>query len=154
MVSVNSRTLLPSLALGIPALAWTLVATVILISALTGYRPLAAPRDLTLSEAAAIRDPLEILRQIRSGADPNKPERVRRDLLKSDEYTMTPLEAAVAVRRLEIFQLLQKHGAVVGVANLPTLLCFAEQERATDIATYVKASEGNEISCAGVHMPW
>ena len=146
------------LALGAPSLVLVAVlALFVLLAVTTGYRPFAAPSDLTLPEAAGLRDLLEIEGQIRRGADPNARAAVRRDIIRSTPMDLTPLEAAVGIRRLDVVQLLVRHGARLDATNLPMLRCFAEREKATDIVEYLEAQApqaATAVACAGMALPW
>jgi hypothetical protein len=137
-------------------IAWLLVSTVLVIAAWVGYTPFMTPADLTLPEAAGVRDHLEILRQIESGVDPNRAERVRSGLVRPGEYVMTPLEAAVASGMLDTVQFLQQLGARVDATTLPGLLCFAKQQGAADIEAYLKQQAPVDFApgCKSVRLPW
>lgn len=143
-------------AVGGTPIAWLLVSAFLVLAAFNGYTPFMIPADLTLSEAAAVRDHLEILRQIESGADPNREQRVRSGLVRPGEYVMTPLEAAVASGTLDTVEFLQNHGARVDETTLPTLVCFAKQQGASDIAAYLSqhAPEDFAPACETVRLPW
>jgi hypothetical protein len=114
------------------------------------------PVDLTLPEAAGVRDHLEILRQIESGVDPNRAERVRSGLVRPGEYVMTPLEAAVASGMLDTVQFLAHHGARVDATTLPDLVCFAKLQGAADIEAYLRQQAPADFAprCESVHLPW
>ena len=135
---------------------WLFVSIALIIAAEMGYTPFMTPADLTLPEAAGVRDHLEILRQIEAGADPNRAERVRSGLVRPGEYVMTPLEAAVASGILDTVQFLQHHGARVDATTLPDLLCFAKLQGAADIEAYLRhqAPAGFVPRCEGVRLPW
>ena len=96
---------------------------------------LAAPADLTLPEAAALRDEAEVLRQIRHGVDPNLAGRVRRGVIRDEEYLLTPLEAATAARHGEVVRLLVGNGAELNDTNVPILFCLAQRSGAADIVS-------------------
>ena len=115
---------------------------------------MAAPRDVTLPEAAALRDRAEILRQIRAGADPNRPARVRPGFVRGTEYVLTPLQAAVAARRLDVVEILVTQGAVINMRNMPGLLCFAERVGAVNVLAYLRARQSTIVNCEGVILPW
>jgi hypothetical protein len=135
---------------------WMIAATTLLIAGFLGYTPFLTPADLTLSEAAAVRDHLEILRQIEAGADPDQPQHVRSNLVRPGAYVMTPLEAAVASGMLDTVQFLQHHGARMDATTLPTLICFANHQGAADIAAYLatQAPAGFAPRCETVRLPW
>ena len=145
-------------ALGGPPLAWIAIVTVfVALAVTTGYLPFAAPGGLTLPEAAGLRDPLAIEGQIRGGADPNARARVRPDIIRSTPLDVTPLEAAVGIRRLDVVQLLVRHGARVDAETFPVLSCFAARERATEIVEYLETrrpAEAAAVDCAAVGLPW
>jgi hypothetical protein len=76
-----------------------------------GDDPLWRPQELTLSEAAMVRDAAEMTRLIRGGADPNRASWVRDELVDSGRgESMTPLEAAIRNDRGEIVALLFREG--------------------------------------------
>jgi hypothetical protein len=131
------------------------VALVVLATA-TGYYPFGAPADLTLSEAAALRDNLEMTRQLRHGADPNRRASVRRDIVRSTPLEMTPLESAVAIRRAEVMELLVRNGARIDATNYPVLRCFAERENAGDVLAYLQQAvpAAPPVDCDGITLPW
>jgi hypothetical protein len=155
MVPLNR---LPVVALAAPGAACLAVLCVALFAAVTvGYRPMAAPLDLTLSEAAALRDHGEILRQVRAGEDPNARRRVRENYLRGTDVQVTPLEAAIAVRRVDVFDLLVALGARVDARTLPELWCFAEQLGAGDVLERLDARSriGRALpDCTAVVTPW
>jgi hypothetical protein len=144
------------LAVSAAPIAWLIVSCALLIAAWTGYTPFMTSADLTLPEAAAVRDHLDVLRQIESGADPNRAERVRAGLVRPGEYVMTPLEAAVASGRIDTVEFLQQHGARVDDATWPSLLCFAQLQGADEIAAYFRKQAPADVvlRCEGVHLPW
>ena len=143
-------------AIAVPPMAWLVLSTALVIAASLGYTPFMTPVDLTLSEAAAARDHLEILRQVESGADPNRAERVRPGLVRPAGYMMTPLEAAVASGRLDTIEFLQQRGARVDATTLPELLCFAKLQGATDIEAYFRQQAPADFAprCESVSLPW
>jgi hypothetical protein len=138
-----------------PALAWLVGAAIVLLASLAGYRALAAPADFTLSEAAALRDGAEVLRQIGAGRDPSARAVVRPGVLSDPEYLITPLEAATAARHTEVVQLLLRRGAVLNDANMVVLFCLAQDTKATGILSILmeQAPPGFDPDCAGVHLP-
>lgn len=146
-----------AVALAAPPLIWIAAAAVLVTIALaTGYRPFSAPDDLTLSEAAALRDELEITRQIRDGADPNRRTSVRADLVRSTPLELTPLEAAVAIRRADVMELLVAQGARIDGDNYPVLRCLAEAQDADEVIDYLNRTVANAppVACDQVMLPW
>ena len=146
----------PAWAIAVTPIAWLVVSTALVIAGWVGYTPFMSPADLTLPEAAAVRDHLEILRQIESGVDPNRAERVRPGLVRAGEYVMTPLEAAVGSGMLDTVQFLKHHGARVDATTLPGLLCFAKLQGAADIEGYLRQEAPTDITprCESVRLPW
>jgi hypothetical protein len=155
------------LAIGLPSLAILILGAGMLLLTMFGVGPLIAP-ELSLPEAALMRDPAEVLRQIRSGVDPNLPLTVRSRFLVGTQVPgrdrrMTPLEAAIGVRREDVVRLLVRNGAAVTSANLPRLSCFAERMGSPEIVAFLQTAVSHPdaaphpdvaIDCAGVATPW
>jgi hypothetical protein len=137
------------LTLAAPAVLLLAAAAWLMGSALGGQQPFAAPEDLTLSEATAIRDEAEVVRQIAAGIDPNTPARIRPGFLSSRESVLTPLETAVTARHVETVYLLLQNGATPDVATLSTLICLAEGSDAPDVASMLRARipAGGVVRC-------
>lgn len=145
------------LALALPALAWIAAATLVMVSTLLGYRALAAPADVTMAEAAVLRDEAELLRQMRHGANPNTAAPVRRGMLSDQDYILTPLEAAIAARHAEVVQLLVENGATLDSQNVPRLLCLARIGDATQIVALLESHSpmrATSVDCSGIRTPW
>ena len=80
--------------------------------ALTTGQPLFWPaQPVTLTEAIGMHDTAEIVRQIALGANPN----IRYDtwdiLKRYQHVSVTPLEAAVATREQNLFEMIVAHGS-------------------------------------------
>ena len=153
----ENRLALLEAALALPALAWMAVGAVLLVATLFGYRALAAPADLTMAEVAVVRDEAELLRQIRHGAAPNVQTTIRRGMLSDQDYFMTPLEAALAGRHVETFQLLVENGATLTSRNFSRLTCLARLSEATDIVAFLERHsppDAGAVECTGVRLPW
>ena len=142
-------------ALVAPAVVVVSASAILAAAGFAGYMPLTAPPDLTLSEAAAIRDEAEVVRRIDEGANPNGSALVRRGMLSDGDYLLTPLEAAAASRHVEIVRLLLREGAEVNGANFQTLYCLAQEVHADDIVVLLKehTPAGSLSSCEGVRLP-
>lgn len=138
-----------------PAAAWFTGAAAIVLASVAGFPALAVPADLTLAEAAAIRDEAEVLKRIRSGADPNVPALVRRGIISDPEYLLTPLEAATAAGHVEVVRLLVANGAALNARNFPVLYCLAQTKEAADIVAVLKehAPPGAIFNCDNVRLP-
>lgn len=110
--------------------------------------------SLTLSEAAALRDAGEVVRQIASGADPNAAYPLRPGVLAAS--SLTPLEAAVGARRAEMVQLLAVHGARVDAEGWRRLHCFALRTGAADVVLTLDgfSPAAAPRSCEGISTPF
>lgn len=145
------------IAIALPALAWIAVATALLVATFFGYRALAAPADLTMSEAAALRDEAELLRQLRHRGDPDAEGTIRRGILSDQDYILTPLEAAIAARHVEVVKLLVENGTRLEADNFPRLLCLARLNDATDIVAFLdthRPPRAAALDCSGIRLPW
>jgi hypothetical protein len=134
-----------------PALFVAASAT-ILVMALLGYQPLWNPgADLTLVEAAYHTDRAAVSRLIDRGADPNAPGPV---IVENRRTIMTPLEAAVIGRDLELMQLLVRRGAVVNDSNRQDLACLASESGDRSIVNYFQGSlESDATACDEISRP-
>jgi hypothetical protein len=143
-------------ALAAPAAVWLIVVAALVVSGLLSYRPLMTPADLTLPEAAATRDHLEILRQVRAGADVNAPARVRGGLVRPGEYVLSPLQAAVASGQVDTVQFLQHHGARMDATTVAGLICLATLQEDEEMAAYLReqAPPALALDCDNVRLPW
>lgn len=121
----------PAILLALASLAWT-------AGGLAGGG-LWPARDETLSEAAATRNKAEAARLIAMGEDPNRPARVRKGLLPGDESrVVTPIEAAVAVRRPDMVQMLLDYGASLDAGQIRDLRCFSERLEDSDLRVFLE----------------
>lgn len=147
---------MPGQALVAAPMAWVLVATAFLIAGWAGYSPFLTPADLTLPEAAATRDHLEILRQLRAGVDINEAGRVRAGLVRPSEYVMTPLEAAVASGQVDTVEFLQHHGARMDATTVAGLICLATLQENREMSAYLKehAPPALALDCDHARLPW
>jgi hypothetical protein len=107
--------------------------------------------QMTLSEAAGIGNAGEVVRLITAERhDPNLAWPVREGILGPAEI-VTPLEAAVAVRRTELVPVLVRHGAAVprsGPARV-ALVCRAVAAAAAPemVEMLTKMTGGSSVSC-------
>lgn len=109
---------------------------------------------LTLAEAAALRDAGMVARLIDRGQDPNRRSFVRGGIF-SDAVYLTPLEAAVGARRLDIVELLLQSGANADGETRGALVCLALRVRANDIVDFLRATGWTPLpDCERVKMPW
>ena len=118
-----------------PLLLTFLASAWIVLGWAAGASPFWPDPQMTLSEAAGIGNAGEVARLITvERQDPNRAWSVREGILGSAQ-TATPLEAAVAIRRIELIPVLLRHGAVVpesGAARA-ALICRAVAAAAPDI---------------------
>ena len=141
-------------ALAAPGVCLLAVIMAVLIAALAGVDPSAAPEDLSLAEAAAVGDGAEVLRQIQAGADPSARVLVRRGFVSDPEFLLTPLEAATAASHAEVVRLLVDSGAAIGPDNAAVLICLAEEQGSMEILSYLRAhAPAAPAGCAGVRLP-
>ena len=114
-----------------------------------------APREVTLSEAVALRDRGESLWQLLLGADPNKSYEVANYLREGERVRLTPLEAAVITREVDVVDTLVDWGAIIDESNRPTLTCLARAVNAQPqlVERLVVGSRPPE-SCETVVLPW
>ena len=138
-VTADRRSWLPSVALVVPLLVPMCLAAYVAGGWVSGRSPFWTTPELTLTEAVLVRDAAESLRLIRAGRDPNRAWPVRADLSETGrEDVMTPLEAAVAIRRVEIVHLLLEHGAAVTAAERSVLIDRARRLGGADVAEYLQ----------------
>lgn len=127
----------------------------VLVGALFGVHPLWHEPDLTLAEAAALRDRGTILRLISDGADPNTPARVRPGILKSEELVITPLEASVGTRTAVTMEFLLAHGARMDAGERAVITCLAIKDEAPEILEFLDNNGPQERpDCEHVATPW
>ena len=94
-----------------PAFVLAAARVTFLALAAWGLHPFWTWQPLNLAEAAALRDRGEVARLIGEGADPNATYRIRRGFVRDEGVMMTPVEAARAVRREEVVDVLVDAGA-------------------------------------------
>jgi hypothetical protein len=127
------------LALVVPLLVPMGLAAYVAGGWVSGQSPFWTAPDLSLSEAVIVRDAAESLRLIRAGRDPSRAWPVRADLSETGhDDVMTPLAAAVAVRRVEIVHLLLEHGAALSTAERLALIDRAQRVGGVDVADYLR----------------
>jgi hypothetical protein len=98
-----------------------------------GRHPLWQQPELNLSEAAAVRDSAEIVRLIEEHSeDPNAVREVRPGLLADQAIRVTPLEAAVAAKDVEIARVLLVNGATMDADVWNHLRCSADGDEMTE----------------------
>ena len=137
--------------------ALLIVATVVMFVVLPfGIDPLWHVEQVTLPEAAALRDNGEVLRLIGLGEDPNEAGEVRQGFAHNELHVLTPLEAAVSIRRVDTVDVLLENGARLDADTWTRLVCFADVVDAEDIRTFLeqRRPENASATCEGVRTPW
>jgi hypothetical protein len=129
----------------LPLIGAGIAALVLVLGWIAGASPFWAVPQLTLSEAVVTRDAGEVVRLIAyEHTDPDQPSRVRAELW-SGPSEVTPLEAAVLTRRVEMARLLVHRGA-----HLPTgaardrLICQAAAAGDGDIVEFLLADRAGD----------
>ena len=122
----------------LPLLGVFLATLVIVGGWIVGATPFWPVPELTLSEAVLTKDAGEVVRLIeRERADPNRRWPVRSELL-SPASSVTPLEAAVIIRRSEMIPLLLQHGAILPTGEeRDALICRGVASAAGEIVDFL-----------------
>jgi hypothetical protein len=130
------------------------LAALILLAAVVGYRPLWAIRNTTLAEAARAGDTATVFRMLTAGSDPNLSEPVALEG-RSEPAVLTPLEAAVESRQVEVVQLLMKMGALASESDRQRLACLAIAVDAPEVGAYMRSTMPPAATpdCAVVPVP-
>jgi hypothetical protein len=98
--------------------------------------------EVTLPEAVATRNYGEVARLIGSGANPNRDDTVRAELLDTDTGRLTPIEAAVSIHDPTMVRLLLASGTLPDAATLARLQCLNEERPNTAIEELLRALGG------------
>ena len=132
-----------------------IAAVFILADAAIGGDPFWREPQLTMGEAAALKDRATMQRLIWSGEDPNAPTNVRANILKGHDIVVTPLEASVGTRTPTSMQFLLAHGARMDRHEQDVVTCLATGDDAPEILEYLrKTFPGDSPDCAHVTTPW
>ena len=140
-----------------PAVVLVCVEFGVLVWASVAGHPRWPDEHLNLSEAAATRDTAEMVRLIDGGHDPNGHYPVRPGLVDNNaEVHITPLEAAIAIRRAELVDLLFKDGVRLTADEWARLRCVAAMSDDEElIAAVDKGGSGQrDPSCTGRETLW
>jgi hypothetical protein len=134
----------------------TLGTAALLVGVPFGVDPVWAVEPVTLPEAAALHDNGEVVRLIMRGADPNQPGTVRANFARNQPAVLTPLEAAVAIRRADMVQVLLDNGASLDAGSWTRLVCFASVVDAGEVRSLLneRRPDGVSDSCEHVQTPW
>ena len=134
------------MAAALPPVALAAFTVVSLVLALAGRHPLWRISDVNIAEAAATRDAASVVLLIQEGHDPDAPRFVRPGLLGRGAVRVTPLEAAIAEDRLEIVDVLLRHGASLSEAQRVAFTCAARLRGDADVVRYFE-SRGGPVTC-------
>ena len=139
MPTASSDRLRPSLILvALPPVAVAAGAVVLVLLGALGLNPFWSTTDLTMAEAAALRDQASVAAMARSGVDPSARMRVRPGMLDNRvELRMTPAEAAVRADRTEILDVLFANGLVLDDHVALGLVCRARQWDSEEALPYL-----------------
>ena len=102
-----------------------------------GRHPMWRVQMMTLSEAAAVHDVATIVWLIEQGRDPNHPYPVARGMLDRNRApSLTPLEAPVEARRVDVDEPLVRKGAHLDEAQRIAFACRARSRGGGDPVGY------------------
>jgi hypothetical protein len=120
----------------------------IVVGALVGWKPFWPEPAMNVSEAAGVSNAGEVVRLIVvEGQDPNRAWPVRAGMLGSAPVTLTPLDAAIVIRREELVPLLVRHGVRLpeSPAERTALICRAMAfEAAAIVELLLKTGDGSD----------
>ena len=133
----------------------SVVAVCVLADAAVGGDPFWHEPQLTMGEAAALKDRATMQRLIWAGVDPNAPTHVRADILKSHDIVVTPLEASVGTRTPTSMAFLLAHGTRMDRHEQDVVTCLATEDDAKEILEYLQKNfPAEQPDCAHVTTPW
>ena len=133
---VSERTLVAFA--GIPPVLVLACAVIVLLLSAVGFEPVWWDKDVTLVEASRNGDIAEAYRLVNAGSNPNQSSAVRLD--SGVVATLTPLEAAVESRQVEVLQVLVHAGARASEGDRQTLVCLAAAVNAPEVAEYLHSA--------------
>lgn len=139
MSTEAGRRVIAPIALLLPMLAVLAGSAAVAAGWAVGAEPFWPVHDLTLSEAAAVRDGAEVLRLIEMGHDPNRRWPVREDIIDGERHDITPLEAAILIRRLQVVEILVRNGVTLTPAQRQELVAKSREHEAADIAAFLQS---------------
>lgn len=139
---------------GLAPAALIAVTVVLLLLALVRYEPLWANRDVPLAEAARNGDIATVFRMVRAGADPNRAEAVRFER-RADRGVLTPLEAGVESRQVEVLEVLVRAGARADDTQRMRLACLAAAVDAPEVTEYLRSAlpPASPPDCSRIGLP-
>jgi hypothetical protein len=111
------------------------------VGEVAGRTPFSHGPARNVAEAAGMGNASEVLRFLWLGGDPNQITDVRPHIISSQIVRVTALEAAVWSRRVQLLELLDRQGAIIGEHTRAHLACLASDINAADIVEYFVASK-------------
>ena len=143
-------------AAALPALVVGLLSLAAVVSSAVGANPNWPKDAVNMTEAAALRDQGTVASLIARGEDPHARRELPADLVLNERAELTPFEAAIALGRAEIAELLFWSGYTAGPAEWRQLRCLARLEQDDEIGALLDAHRPPEASqdCEGVTRPW
>jgi hypothetical protein len=123
---------------GLPPALLALATVVVLILSLLGRNPFWPRQVVTMTEAAALRDPATVAWLIETGVDPNEPMAVRPGVLDERPHHLTPAEGAIRADRTEILETLLGRGVRVSEAVVRDWWCLANSVGADESAAFLQ----------------
>jgi hypothetical protein len=148
--------MVPLKAVALPAAAWVACSVIWLVAAVLDIPSGFDGRTMTLPEASAVASHADAERLLRRGADPNAPARLRAHLVRNNDTTMTPLEAATGAIRTGPVQMLVDHGAKIDEINYPVLWCAARARNNQDMIRFLESRDRYQsaVDCDKVRHIW
>lgn len=144
----------PLWAPALPPIALGLVALVLVAAGAMGKNPFWSGNEITLSEAAALRDQGAVLMRLTAGDDVDVRYSVRAGLIDSRTMTITPMEAAVHEDRPEMIALLLSRGARATAADVCVWTQLAARRKSRQADEYLASRYPVErAACAPVETP-
>lgn len=123
----------------LPPLLLAIASVVLLVLGAFERNPFWPRQDeVTMAEAAALRDTGTVAWMIMSGADPDVPMRIRAGVLDEREHHVTPGEAAVLADRTEVLATLAARGARVDAEIVGRWWCLARATEADESVEYLR----------------
>ena len=112
----------PAVVLSVPPLAGIGLVAIYLIVESARPGTLTATRPETIPEAIVMGNGPRALEMMAGGFDINAPARIRPGILDRREYMVTPMEAALMMRRMEVVRLLVRTGIDMSRSKLAPCL--------------------------------
>jgi hypothetical protein len=124
-------------ALTVPLAAAAVMLLVVAAGERLGATPFSGMVPANSAEAAGMGSAVHVIRLLRMGEDPNRVYSVRPEIISSAVLKATTLEAAMWSRQIELVQLLDREGAIVGDDRRRELACLAADLRVEDVVEYL-----------------